>query len=187
MEGKIFVSSDTHFAHDRRFLYGARGFNSVHEMDEAIVENWNSVVGAEDQVYLLGDVMLNDNEEGLRLLKSLNGHLHIVRGNHDTDNRVLEYFNCENVEEVQDQIKLIYKKVRILLTHYPTLVGNFDDGRSLHHGLLNLCGHSHTTDPFADWNERGRIFHVELDAHNLYPVELDKILEMCRERIERGE
>ena len=52
--GRIFVSSDLHFGHDREFLWGPRGFRSSIEHDEAIIANWNSVVGKEDIVYVFG-------------------------------------------------------------------------------------------------------------------------------------
>lgn len=33
--GKIFLTSDLHFGHQREFLYGPRGFNTIQEHDEA--------------------------------------------------------------------------------------------------------------------------------------------------------
>ena len=69
---KIFVTSDLHFCHDRAFVYEPRGFSNVEEMNQAIVERWNAVVQPEDIVYVLGDIMLNNNEEGIRLFNSLN-------------------------------------------------------------------------------------------------------------------
>lgn len=57
---KIWFTSDTHFCHDRGFLYEPRGFTNVEDMNEAIVQRWNSVVAPEDTVYHLGDAMLND-------------------------------------------------------------------------------------------------------------------------------
>ena len=50
MSGKIFLTSDTHFGHDREFLWGPRGFRSSIEHDEAVIANWNSVVGEDDDV-----------------------------------------------------------------------------------------------------------------------------------------
>ena len=73
--GRIFVTSDTHFGHDRKFLYSPRGFKSIQEHDEAIIQNWNSVVEPDDTVYHLGDVMLGDNEHGMECLKRLNGNI----------------------------------------------------------------------------------------------------------------
>ena len=37
--GNIYFSSDTHFSHDRDFIWGARGFKNVTEMNEQIVKN----------------------------------------------------------------------------------------------------------------------------------------------------
>ena len=85
--GKIFVTSDTHFGHDREFLWGPRGFISHVDHDRQVIENWNSVVGPDDIVYHLGDVMLGDTEYGMGCLAQLNGHIKIIRGNHDTDRR----------------------------------------------------------------------------------------------------
>ena len=78
MENKIWFVSDTHFGHQKEFLWGPRGFESSKEHDEAVIRNWNSVVAPEDIVYHLGDVMLGDNEYGLECLKRLNGKIHII-------------------------------------------------------------------------------------------------------------
>ena len=65
---RTFVTSDTHFGHDREFLYGPRGFTSIQEHDEEVIRRWNSVVNPEDEVFHLGDVMLNDNAHGISCL-----------------------------------------------------------------------------------------------------------------------
>ena len=40
--GRIFVTSDLHFGHDRGFLYEPRGFNSPEEHDKGIIKNLNA-------------------------------------------------------------------------------------------------------------------------------------------------
>ena len=90
---RIWISSDPHFCHDREFIWKSRGFNSVHEMNEVIINNWNSVVSWDDEVYLLGDIMLNNDAEGIRCLNRLAGKIYILTGNHDTTNRIQEYVN----------------------------------------------------------------------------------------------
>ena len=97
---KIFFTSDTHFGHQRSFLWEPRGFNSIEEHDETIIKNWNEVVGPEDEVYHLGDVMLNNNEYGLECIKRLNGKIHLILGNHDTENRAILYEECPNIVEI---------------------------------------------------------------------------------------
>lgn len=69
----IYITSDFHFSHNRDFIYESRGFTCVEDMNKTIVKNWNSIINKDDDVYILGDLMLNDDEEGLRLINSLNG------------------------------------------------------------------------------------------------------------------
>ncbi len=84
----IFVTSDTHFFHDREFVWKKRGFENVDEMNEVLVENWNRVVSEKDTVYHLGDVFLGvgtDYEKAGELLYRLHGQIHLVTGNHDQE------------------------------------------------------------------------------------------------------
>lgn len=66
----------------------ARNFKNEYEMNETLIKNWNTVIKMDDDVYLLGDLMLNDNETGLKCIKQLKGSIHIVLGNHDTKERI---------------------------------------------------------------------------------------------------
>ena len=74
-------------------------------------------------------------------------------------------------------------KQSIYLSHFPTITSNYDIDKPLKARILNLCGHSHTKDPFADW-DKGLIYHVELDAHNNKPVALEDIMKDIRKRLE---
>ena len=183
MEGKIWITSDCHFCHDRDFIYQPRGFNSVQEMNEAIIERWNSVVSPIDTVYLLGDVMLNDNYEGIKCLNRLYGNIYIITGNHDTPARVQEYVNVRPTILHIGLAKIIkYKGYNFYLSHYPTITSNMDADKPLKRRVINLCGHSHTQDPFADW-DKGLIFHTELDTNNCYPWLIDDIIEQIKNKI----
>ena len=178
---RIWLTSDWHFCHDREFIWGSRGFKSVDEMENAIVTRHNKLVDVNDEVYMLGDAMLNDNEMGIWLIKQLKGHIHIICGNHDTDARRALYESCHNVVEVVDAKKLEYNGYHFFLSHYPCLCANYDDRRSLKKQCISLCGHTHTKDRFADW-DKGRIYHVELDAFNCYPVSIEEIIMDCEEK-----
>lgn len=70
---KVFMISDTHFGDERILRYENRPFSSVEEMDKAISENWNQVVGEEDMVFHLGDVSSYDPERNKEILSSLHG------------------------------------------------------------------------------------------------------------------
>lgn len=173
----IYLTSDTHFMHGKNFLYEPRGFSSTEEMSETIVSNWNSIVSPDDTVYHLGDVILTDTEKGLEYFKQLNGNIMLIRGNHDSDARMQLYTELPNVTYLGYANMLKYKKWMFYLSHYPTITSNLDDkDKPLKARVINLCGHSHTKDKWADIN-KGLIYHVELDAHNNYPVLLDDIIE----------
>ena len=48
---KIFVTADTHFNHENIIKYCNRPFKDVNEMNEVIINNWNSVVSKDDIIY----------------------------------------------------------------------------------------------------------------------------------------
>lgn len=178
---KIFVCSDLHFNHDRQFVWGVRGFNSVEEMNEAIIERHNSKVNPEDEVYICGDLCLGGCVEGITarnqaLIERLNGRIHIILGNHDTPARIEMYRMCKNVVEVVYATMIHYRGYHFYLSHFPTLTANLDDDKPLKARVINICGHSHAEDKFIDM-DKGLIYHAELDAHSCYPVLLDTIIE----------
>ena len=169
----IYLTSDLHFCHDKPFLYEPRGFTNIEDMNETIVNNWNSVVSDEDDVYLLGDIVLNDNVKGIELLKSLKGKIHIIIGNHDTDVRIKLYEECENVVELKYATIIKYNKHHFYLSHYPTFTGTNE--KHVSETLLNLYGHTHQKTNFFDDNFF--MYHVGVDSHNCFPVLLDDIIE----------
>jgi len=173
--GRIFVTSDLHFCHNKEFIYAPRGFQNVQEMNKIIISNWNSVITPDDDIYVLGDIMLNDDAEGLRCLKSLKGNIHIIRGNHDSTSRMDLYKSCYNVVEVCEGKFLNYKGYHFYLSHYPCLSSNFDEDKPLNRRMINLCGHYHTQDPWINM-DKGLIYHCELDAHNNTPIDIDVII-----------
>lgn len=178
----IYVTSDLHFCHNRPFLYEPRSFSSIKEHNEAIIQRWNSVVNPEDEVYILGDLMLNDNETGIACLKRLNGTKHFLHGNHDTDTRIALYTEAGLIDE--GYIKLLkYNHYRFYLSHYPTVTANGEKG--LREMTLNLFGHTHQTSNF--YEDKICMYHVGMDSHNCYPVSLDTVIEDMKNKYREGE
>lgn len=171
--GKIWFTSDLHFCHNRGFVYEPRGFKNVYDMNAAIVANWNAVVDVDDDVYVLGDLMLNNNDEGLKLIKQLKGRIHIVLGNHDTDSRAAAYESCWNVVEVTLAAKLKYKGYHFFMTHYPCFTGNLEK-ESLKQVTCNLFGHTHQHSNF--YQDIPFMYHVGVDSHNCTPVNIDQVI-----------
>jgi calcineurin-like phosphoesterase family protein len=184
----IYLTSDLHLNHDKEFIYKARGFDNIWDMNRAIIDRWNETVKWDDDVYILGDCGLGGGgDQALAAIKSLlqqlQGHIHIIRGNHDSDSRVEMYETCYNVvDKVKYADMLKYKGYHFYLSHYTTLCSNLDTDKPLKARTINLCGHSHATNPFEDW-DKGFIYHCEVDAHDCRPVLLDDIIEEIKEKL----
>ena len=91
----IFFTSDLHFNHKNLLHLGqGRPFKTIEEHDEAIIQNWNSVVTKSDLVYILGDVSLGCPQEKLiDYFKRLNGAKHLIIGNHDRKKEMAALLN----------------------------------------------------------------------------------------------
>ena len=179
----IYVTSDLHFCHDRDFVYGSRGFASCAEMNEAIVKNWNKLIKWDDEVYVLGDLMLKDDKLGMYYWNQLVGKKHVILGNHDTDARIELYKQSHDTVVEGHAMKLKYDHNTFMLSHYAMLVGDkHEEDKPLKNCVISLCGHVHTEDKFYDW-DKGLIYHVELDAHENKPVSIEQIIEDIRKKL----
>ena len=181
----IWITSDWHFNHDQDFVWEARGFDSVEDMNAEIVKRHNSLVQPDDDVYVLGDLCMSGKlEENKALIESLNGKLHIIFGNHCTKNRQAMYAECKNVVEICGYATMLsYKKYSFYLSHFPTNTGNYDFDRGLKGRIINLCGHSHYVDELEEVREGQLSYHVEMDAHDCYPVSIEDIILTLRHEL----
>ena len=182
---KIFVSSDYHFNHDREFIWKARGFNSVDEMNEAIIERHNSVVAPEDDIYILGDICLGGGVPGITaknqaLIERLNGRIHIILGNHDTPARQEMYMMCKNVVDVKYADMIRYNGYHFYLSHFPTITSNLEK-ETLKQCTICLFGHTHQNNNF--FMDMPFMYHVGVDSHNCTPVLLDDAIEDMKAKV----
>ena len=80
---KVYFTSDTHFGHENIIKWCRRPYSSVEEMNEKLIENWNSVVGPDDIVFHLGDFAFGGSGLWKEVLSRLNGKKYLIIGNHD--------------------------------------------------------------------------------------------------------
>lgn len=113
----IFLVSDTHFSHKGivKFLRAdgvtkERPWDTIEEMDEALVKNWNSVVGPKDKVYHLGDCVIN--RSALPILGRLNGEKRLIKGNHDV-------FRIEEYTPYFKDVRAVHTLDEFILSHIP--------------------------------------------------------------------
>lgn len=184
MTNKIFFTSDLHFGHNREFIYKERGFDSIDDMNEAIIKNWNSVVSECDDVYVLGDLMLGGPEyhvKGIELIKRLNGRIHVIAGNHDTDRRIELYKTLPNVVSVLQAERIKWNGYHFWLSHFPANTSNLEK-ETLKQVTINISGHTHSKSKF--YKDIPYIYNAAVDAHNCTPVSVEEVISDIKEKIE---
>lgn len=148
-----FVTSDTHFYHDSLLGmndFAPRPFKNVEEMNQTIIDHWNEKVNENDIVYHLGDIALyfvkpekKAYQAIFEILNQLNGHLVLIKGNHDS-RALFKYLESKNYD-FNGQPKFAFHDVGVLLkydhrqyylTHYPMMLGIAPQ-------IINLHGHIH--------------------------------------------
>lgn len=169
----IWFTSDLHFGHDKSFIYQARGFHSVWEMNNALVWRWNELVAPEDTVYILGDALMGNVEDSLVYFLRLNGNIHILQGNHDGE-KALDAMELGGATYHGYADKLAYGQYNFYLSHYPTITSTTEIIRPLKRKLINLHGHTHAKEKFYLGNPYA--YNVGVDAHNCRPVSIEQIL-----------
>jgi calcineurin-like phosphoesterase family protein len=182
----MFFTSDMHFGHRNIIEYCQRPFDSVDEMNEALIENWNKVVGPNDTVWVLGDVAMGKIAETLPLVSRLNGRKALVYGNHDRMFDPKKYGRWK--KEYQDVgfleiCKEAYIHVpgleqKVALNHFPYTGDSHDEDRYTDHrptdnGMWLLHGHVHDA-----WKRNGRQINVGSDVWDYTPVHIDQIVEL---------
>lgn len=70
---------DPHAGHIK--LAATRGYDSVGEMNDALIQKWNSVVKPQDKVFVVGDICIN--RQWLYLWRYFTGRKILIKGNHD--------------------------------------------------------------------------------------------------------
>ena len=155
MAKNIWVISDTHFRHANilkfKDQYGnlvRPGFADVDEMDEHMIERWNSVVKPGDIVYHLGDVVMNSNDDYAWFKKNwprLNGSKRLIVGNHDD----IKFLSSGGFFKKVSMWRM-FPEFGLLLSHVPVhsasamLYGSKDTGLlTTPFQLLNVHGHIH--------------------------------------------
>jgi calcineurin-like phosphoesterase family protein len=166
----IWVISDTHFSHNNILKFTdnvgklVRPFQSVADMNETMVENWNRVVKPGDKVYHLGDVFFGSKPDFQTLWPRLHGRKRLIVGNHD-DVRYLSsgaYF---------DKVMMWRKFEHLLLTHVPIHISTLGESRFTGKEMINVHGHIH-----QNKSPDGPYKCVCVEQINYTPVNIEDLL-----------
>lgn len=156
----IWFTADTHFGHANIIKHCERPFADVHEMNKVLTTRWNQVVRSTDEVWHLGDFAFRSDPAAY--LSRLNGHVHLVLGNHDKE------MQCRRAgfASVQQVCCLRDHGERFWLSHYAhrTWYGS-------HHGVYHLYGHVH-----GRFDATPTSLDVGVDAWGFRPVPMSTVL-----------
>ena len=177
-DNRVFFTSDTHFNHDKAFIYEARGYKTRYEHNDALIAKINEVVRPQDTLIHLGDFCLNITPtEFNEILTKINcNNIAYIWGNHNSCIR--RYYEDAVTTEYGKDIEVYpyavgkitylgyYKELivnghMIVIHHYPHQIWN-----QMQKGAWQLSGHSHYTNPTTHVdNPVNKILDVGWDGH----------------------
>jgi len=186
VQQKVFFTADMHFGHENVLRFDKRPFKTVAEMDEELIRRWNAKVGKGDLVYVLGDfIWKSSTNDAPGLIKSLNGQIILIKGNHD---RFLHNAAAKGalagIKDYDDISVTLSDGTsrRCILSHY--FIPFYNGHR---YNAIHLHGHSHNTEEsdeerriVKEMNNKGydlKVYNVGCMYWNYEPVTLDEILE----------
>ena len=182
----IWFTSDTHYGH-RNIVRGVsswgnksgcRDYDTLEEMNDAMVAVINSHVLPDDVLYHIGDWSMGGHANIAAFRERLVcQEIHLIYGNHDHDIRR----NKKNERDLFASVQpLMIKKIeghRIVMCHFPMLV--WEDH---HRGVWHLHGHSHGHLRDPAYYAR-KVIDVGMDAHpDFRPYRLEEIALIMAER-----
>ena len=165
---RVFLVSDTHFGHAGvcRFLRsdGAklRPWDCPDKMTADMVALWNQTVRPNDNVYHLGDVVIN--RKSLDVLPRLHGDKVLIKGNHDI-------FKLQDYTEHFRDIRAYWPMNGFLLSHIPVHVNQF------HRWKGNIHGHLHSNEL-----DDPRYMNVCVEHTDYKPILFEKVMTRYKER-----
>ncbi len=163
--------ADTHFGHEKmimdlpRYRPGTTElFASIEEHDAYLIESINFVVGADDELHVLGDFALK--KPGKYRMRIKCKHVYLTRGNHDQPGKCLNVFGEIPRVRLTTLRGVNGKRLNTVLCHTPMA---FWEGS--HKGWANLYGHCHgrredTMDQWLGLDRRS----LDVSVDNIYKL-----------------
>lgn len=190
-ESGVFFTSDTHFGHSKIIEYCKRPFSSIEEHDNALIQNWNSVVGQDDTVFHLGDFAYGNSQFIANTIKQLNGNIILVKGNHDLRNINPTLYNI--FSDVVYQARILIDKQTVYLNHFPFLCFEHGDINLYKNNYsIQLFGHVHSG-PLTSSEDVNRLnillptqYDVGVDNNNFTPISWVDVRDKIKQQIDKS-
>ena len=81
----VYFTSDQHFFHKNLLSISKERarFESLENMHQLLITNWNNRISNNDTVYVLGDFSFGNSKQTQTVINKLNGTVVLIKGNHD--------------------------------------------------------------------------------------------------------
>ena len=164
----IWVCADLHLQ-DKKITEFEK-FNSVEEHDKYVIERYNSVVGKDDLVYILGDLGFTPKDSLAKLVRQLNGRKILLIGNHDTlkDN---DYITMGIIQVIR---RPVYYSDKIVLNHIPM--------EECLNSRNSICVHGHIHNNLLNLPN---FFNVNVELTDYLPVNIKVFVEKAEQLCEK--
>lgn len=187
----IYICSDTHFGHknickgvtewdlsnrttpDGNTL-GVRDFNTIEDMNQAIVDNINNLVPKDATLFHLGDWSFGGKHNIEIFRNMLNVEtIHLITGNHDEHIQKGHYDHLFTTR--QKYLELEVGSLHFVLFHFPVASWN-----NIRRGSYHLHGHQHWQGDKRFGN--GKKMDVGVDGNDMKPYKLTEVVDLLKDR-----
>ena len=167
----VYFIADTHFGHTNVLRLCNRPFETVEQMNEMFIENWNRRVTGRDSIYVIGDLFFRC-EDPDAILRRLHGKKHLIVGNHDSS--WMSKVDARKFFQSVELMKVISDGEHAMtLCRYPLL--------SWKHAKTSymIHGHIHANTEMDFWPLiaiRENVLNAGVDLNGFQPVPFDELL-----------
>lgn len=184
---KVWFTADHHFMHGNIIKLCKRPYQNLREMEQDLVQKWNSKIGEDDLVFYLGDFSMNTLAHKIFFPQLNFGKLVFIIGNHDRKNKLiknLEELSISHKVEFHNRLIVKYKNESLYLTHKPVDAND---------SMPTICGHVHekwklmnsgetvnegapNSSKFRSKTLKAPVLNVGVDLYDFYPIHLESVI-----------
>ena len=165
----IYITGDLHLSYTLNRSIRNRGFTNPIEHTKVIRNNINSVCKSHSDILIIDGDFCSDMDLARVFLKEITPkNIWLVIGNHDKIKELQQLRKNGQVSRIEHELKINWRDNSFVCHHEPMI-----EWDGYYRNSYLWYAHTHNTlKPYL------RAYDSGLDAHNLFPVPLDKIVEL---------
>lgn len=162
-----YVISDTHIDDEQAIERYMRPFNDVDHMNEVIIQNWNRMVGYDDNIIILGDFIDKSSSRSRtkNIISLLNGDKYLL-----SDNISISESDCDSLR-LPDNYKIEIDGYSFKFVHDIDNVPKYWNNWTIHGKSHNLH-----IDKYPLYNYKDRNVNVSCELTGYSPVMIRNIV-----------